>query len=181
MGDNGRSQVHSTEHGEITLDEVEALIHELPNEYKFLAIFVFATAAAPEVAINLEVGSVNRRIARLGNFLAMQSLSNVPTHPDWELLLPVYINGRRAALLKRKNIPWREEPPQVYLDRNARPFTLKKVNRAFLRLSKKLNLPIAITLETIASAVARQSMLELSAMPQHEPAPIQHYWHFSSR
>ncbi|NEH97001.1 hypothetical protein [Rhizobium leguminosarum] len=171
MTDDERTLAYAAD---ITLDEVGAFIDELANEYKFVAIFVFATAAAPETAINLDVATVNSRIARLGNFLAIQSFSNVPTHQDWELLLPVYIRGRRAAFLRLKNIPVSEEPPQVYLDRNARPFTLKKVNAAFSRLSKKLDLPIPISLETIAWVVARQSMLERLAMPQHDPSFCRH-------
>ncbi|RUM24377.1 hypothetical protein EFQ99_16465 [Rhizobium vallis] len=166
---------------DVTIEEVEAFIDELPNEYRFLAIFVYATAAPPEAAVSLEVEAVTRLFAKLGNARAMQRLSNVPSHPDWELLLPVYIAGRRADLLKRKNIPPRDEPPQVYLDRAARPFTLEKVNGAFLRLSRKLNLPIPFSLETIARVVATQSMLRLMAMPEHQPDFSLHYWSVCGR
>ncbi|UIJ97404.1 hypothetical protein LZK82_16780 [Rhizobium leguminosarum] len=172
MTDDKGTLAYAADH--TTVDEVGAFIDELTNEYKFLAIFVFVTAVAPETAISLDVATVNSRIAKLGDLGALQSLSNVPIHRDLELLLPVFIRGRRAAFLKRKNIPASEEPPQVYLDRNARPFTLDNVNAAFLRLSRKLGLPIPIKLETIAWVVAKQSMLERLAMPQHEPSPCRH-------
>ncbi|RUM08369.1 hypothetical protein EFR84_06150 [Rhizobium chutanense] len=172
VADERRTLAYAADH--FTVDGVGAFIDELANEHKFLAIFVFATAAAPETAINLDVATVNSRIAKLGNFPAIQSLSNVPLHRDWELLLPVYIRGRRAALLNRRNIPPGEEPSQVYLDRNARPFTLDKVNAAFSRLSKKLGLPIPIELETIAWVVAKQSMLERLMLQQHEPSFRRH-------
>jgi len=167
MDDDERAQAQTAEHGEVTLDEVEVFIKELPNEYRFLAIFVYATAASPRAAIGLKVEKVNKLIAKLGHSRAMQQLSNVWIHPDWDLLLPVYIHGRRAALLKRKGILASDEPSQVYLDRNARPFTLEKVNRAFSRLSKKLNLPIPISLDTIACAVAAEWKSKLEAAAQH--------------
>ncbi len=149
-------------HADVTIEEVEAFIDQLPNEYRFLAIFVYVTAAPPEFAINLEVALVNKLIAGLGHFLAIQLISRVPSHPDLELLVPVYIRGRRAELLKRKGIPANDEPPQVYLDRNARPFTLEKVDRAFIRLSKKLGLSTPITLVTIADAVIARSLFTIS-------------------
>lgn len=172
MADVRRTLTYAADH--FTVDEVGAFIDELTLEYKFLAIFVFATAAAPETAINLDVATVNSRIAKLGNFSAIQSLSNIPLHRNWELLLPVYIRGRRAALLNRRKIPPRQEPSQVYLDRNARPFTLDKVNKAFAQLSKKMGLAIPIELETIAWVVAKQSMLERLVFQQHEPSSRRH-------
>lgn len=156
----------------MSVGEVEDFIHRLPHEYKYLAIFVFVTGATPEVVINLEVGVVNGRIGRLGEWLYMQSVTRVFIHPDLELLVPVYVRGRRAALLKRKNILPNEEPRQVYLDRNARPFNLKKVDAVFTRLSKKLNLAVPITLEAIASAVIRQCEREMAELLQLGPANL---------
>ncbi|TCA57158.1 hypothetical protein [Rhizobium leguminosarum] len=181
MDDEEKAEPDAVAHADVTIEEVEAFIDELPNEYRFLAIFVYATAAPPEAAISLEVGAVKRLFAKLGSSRAMQRLSNISSHPDWDLLLPVYIAGRRTELLKRKGIQASDEPPQVYLDRTARPFTLEKVNGAFLRLSRELNLPIPVSLETIARVVATQSMMKLMAMPQHPASVSQHYWSLSGR
>ncbi|RUM24378.1 hypothetical protein EFQ99_16470 [Rhizobium vallis] len=144
--------------GEVALCEVDAFIRSLPTEYRQLALFVRATAADPEVAISLEVAFVREQLARLGGFLTMQNLSNVPTDPHWEHLLQIQIEGRRASFLRRRGIPAGEEPTRVYLDRNARPMTLKNVNAALARASKRIRLGAPITLETIAEVVTRSSM-----------------------
>lgn len=172
MIDDGRTQRNDAERGEVSVGEVEDFIDRLPHEYKYLAIFVFVTGAPPEAAINLEVGAVNGRIGRLGDWLDIQSTSRVFIHPDLELLVPVYVRGRRAALLKRKNILPNEEPRQVYLDRNARPFNLKKVDAVFTRLSRKLNLTVPITLEAIASAAIQQCEREMAGWLQLGPANL---------
>lgn len=169
-------QLEVVEHGKVTLAEIDAFMLCLPREYRQLAIFVRVTAADPEVAVTLEVDSVNRLFAELGPLGAMEKLSNVPTHPDLELLLPIQIKGRRAALLKRKKVPAGEEPPQVYLNRNARPITLKKANAAFARISERMNFPIPITLETIARAVIRDFMNRVAGTKRHPVASLlKHY------
>lgn len=172
MSDDGRTQPNEAKYGEVSVDEVEAFINQLPTEYRYLAIFVFVTGAAPQAAIDLEVGVVNSRIGQLGDLLDRRSVSRVFIHPDLELVVPVYVRGRRAALLKRNNISHNEEPRQVYLDRNARPFNLKKVDAVFTRLSKKLNLHVPVTLEAIASAVIRQCEIEMAEGLRLGPANL---------
>jgi len=62
MDDEERAQPDTVVHADVTIEEVEAFIDELPNEYRFLAIFVYATAAPPEAAISLEVEAVKSMI-----------------------------------------------------------------------------------------------------------------------
>ncbi|TCA57157.1 hypothetical protein [Rhizobium leguminosarum] len=160
VGYVGRDGLDSEEvyEGEVALYEIDAFIRSLSTEYQQLALFVRATAAEPEVAINLNVAFVKEQLARLGGFLTMQNLSNVPADPHWEDLLQIQIEGRRASFLRRRGIRTGEEPPQVYLDRNARPMTLKNVNAAFARASTRMKLSTPITLETIAQVATRSSM-----------------------
>lgn len=151
--------------GEPSLDEINTFISCLPNgPEKYLAVFVFATAADPETAVSLEVARVEELWAEFGTLGAMQQLANVPVDPEWELLLPIYIRGRRTALLRRRDFRKGEKPKHVYLGRDGRPMTVQKANAALVRASKRMNFDAPITLETIARAVM-QSWYENSMIP----------------
>jgi hypothetical protein len=150
---------------EPALEEIEAFISCLPSgPYRYLAVFVLATAADPETAVGLQVQHVKSLWAEFGTLGAMEKLANVLVDPEWELLLPIYIRGKRAAIVRRLIFPKGEEPTHVYLGRSGRPLTVKNANAALARISKRMNFDAPITLDTIARAVIL-SRGELLTMP----------------
>jgi len=128
---------------------IERFIHSLPLEYRGVALLIRMTAIDPQKAISLTVPSVQEAWSLFGRSHSVQRIcgSVVPPDRDAEFLLAVQIRGRRKAALKRNRVPPEQEPEEVFLDRNARPITMKSLDEAFLRTARRLKLahPISPT------------------------------------
>ena len=162
MNDEGRIYLHTDLHTttgyvgmggvvarpQPTIEEIDKVIHALPREYKSLAAFIRLTGIDPDTATSLTVDH-----ALFGD-VASRDWS------DGRFVLNIYMVHMRANTLKRNQVPPEQHPRQVFLNSKARSITRARAETVLARASKRMNLPGAVTLNTIRQAFTRSWLAE---------------------
>jgi len=163
MNDEGRIYLHTDLHTtsgyvgmggvvarpQPTIEEIDKVIHALRREYKSLAAFIRLTGIDPDNAISLTIDH-----ALFGD-VASRDWS------DGRFVLKIYMSHLRANTLKRNQVPPEQHHRQVFLNSKARPITRARAERVLARASERMNLPSAVTLNTIRHAFTRSRLAEL--------------------